>query len=435
MLLSYDFDNLLARAVGGFGISDDEFFEFASKWQAPVNSLLLSNEAFPIGWLELEKRFEDIKSVNRLTSALSDYDLLVSIGMGGSSLGTKAIVSAFCEQVGRRTFEKNGRLFLLLDTIEDLLIEDVLEKANGRRVILNPVSKSGTTIECLANFFLLLERIPERRRAVVVTTTYREGPLARFAEQMNYPLLCIPPGVGGRFSALTSVALFPLAFLGIEVQAIVEGALQAKKTLLKDDYLENPCLRLSALTLLLYRKHQMNELVLMPYSLRLYDFTYWWAQLVAESVGKAVGEGALARIEGITPISALGPADQHSLLQLILDGPKNKICGFIQVEEEASSGTPIAQVPESFTEHRHLIGKTLGSIKDAQITATRRSLVQKQVPNYLISFPRLREECVGEFILFYELAVTMMGLFMGINPFDQPAVENIKRITQEELSK
>jgi len=434
MLLSYDFDNLLARTLGSFGVSDEEFFEFASKRQSPISLLLASKKSFPLGWVELEKRIEDIKIINRLTSTLSDYDLLVTIGMGGSSLGTRAIVSAFCEQVGRRAFKKNEKIFLLLDTIEDFLIEEVLEKINGKRVILNPVSKSGTTLECLANFFLLLERIPEHRRAVVVTTTFGEGPLARFSEQMNYPLLCIPADIGGRFSALTSVAFFPLAFLGINVQALLEGALEAKGTLLRDDFFENPSLRLSALTILLYQKHGINELVLMPYSLRLYDFTYWWSQLVAESVGKAVGEGPLARVEGLTPISALGPADQHSLLQLILDGPRNKICGFIKVEEEVLSRNPIVQVPKSFTEHRYLIRKSLGSIRHAQLNATRSSLVKKQVPNYLISFPRLTEECVGEFVFFFELTVTMMGLFLGINPFDQPAVESIKKLAQEELS-
>jgi len=300
-------------------------------------------------------------------------------------------------------------------------------------VVLNPVSKGGNTLETIANFLALSCHRDLNIADTVVTTGSEKGALATYARERALPVLHIPEDVGGRFSVLSPVALFPLAFLGYPIERLLEGAREALPTLRVDDYEENPALALAARLYVLVDRHGFDQLLLWSYCDALHEWGRWWVQLFAESLGKQRQDRDENRAVGLTPMAVLGPAAQHSMLQLVLDGPRDKTCGFIEVARPKVQLPAFGDLPTAMQEFQYLQDKRLHEVVTAGLRGTRESLRQRGCPSFLLKLPSLEPEAVGELILFFEVVASLMGVFLGINPFDQPAVDESKRLARELL--
>ncbi len=344
---------------------------------------------------------------------------LLVVGIGGSSLGLEASAQALAPYLPPGSPELR-----LLDNVDAEKTAKVLEEVDLSKAVVNVVSKSGGTAESMANFLVVFHAMcrrigeSEARRRVFFTTDPSKGTLRELAKELGIRALPVPPSVGGRFSVLSAVGLFPLSLLGLPVEPILNGAGWMLDLCLSSSGIENPALLLAGLHLLLNQKGKTIA-VMMPYLGRLEGFSRWFCQLWAESLGK---QG-----RGQTPLAALGANDQHSLIQLFNDGPKDKMVTFLRVERpEAEVEIPAIFQKDSLA---YLGGSSLHTLLLNEQVATAAALTKSGVPNLTLSIERLEPFTLGALFMLYQLATAVAGLAMGINPFDQPGVEQGKRFT------
>jgi glucose-6-phosphate isomerase len=265
-------------------------------------------------------------------------------------------------------------------------------------------------------------------RHLAFTTDPVKGPLREIAQREGIAALEVPPGVGGRFSVLTPVGLLPAALVGIDVEGLVRGAKRALDRAEYESLLENPAALYAALlwaadTWLGARVH-----VLMPYSDRLRELAAWYVQLWAESLGKRVDRRGAVIHTGPTPLGAIGATDQHSQVQLFMEGPFDKVVTFLRVEH-LGEDVRIPGRPGLPEELAYLAGRSLGELLHAEQEATSAALSRMGRMNLTLSLPSLSAETLGELIMFLQVATGFAGAWYGVNPFDQPGVELGKRLT------
>jgi glucose-6-phosphate isomerase len=237
----------------------------------------------------------------------------------------------------------------------------------------------------------------------------------------------VPTNVGGRYSALSAVGLFPCALAGIDIKKLLAGARYADKICSRGDVWKNPAYMSAILQYLAYKKRK-NISVIMPYSSSLKCFAEWYVQLWAESLGKRMNlKGETVSI-GPTPLKAIGTTDQHSQLQLFMEGPYDKIITFIEVEK-FNNKVSIPKMFEDFKEIGYLGGHTMAELFKAELAATRIALTKNKRPNYSIIIPAINPFTIGQLLFFFEVQTAFGGGLFGINPFDQPGVEEGKRLT------
>ncbi len=347
-------------------------------------------------------------------------DTLVVVGIGGSSLGAECAAYAL---------EKSDRFFVL-DNVDPHKVLSVLNTVDLKRTCFNVVSKSGGTTETLVNFEVVLSHLKrsmswrEAKSRIVITTDPQRGLLREFAESEGIDTLPVPENVGGRFSVLSPVGLFPLAFLGVDVKGLLGGAASALGACWLEGPEDNPALTIAALHYLHYRSGK-NIAVMMPYAERLSLFVSWWRQLWAESLGK--------NDLGQTPVKAIGTVDQHSQIQLYNDGPRDKLITFVVVEDMGEDVTISEHM--GFEELAHLEGKTLSEVLKASYLGTTSALAKKGIPFMTLWMDRLDEPHLGALFVIYEMATAFAGYLYGVNPFDQPGVEEGKRLTHGVLGR
>ena len=311
----------------------------------------------------------------------SGVKILVVIGIGGSSLGTKAIYEAFENKASAK--------LLFLDTIAAELPD--LGGFKKEEVLINVVSKSGTTFETNINLRNLLKKYPQFEKRVVHTTSRDKDGL----------VLKIPEKVGGRFSVLSPVGLFPLAVAGLDIISLLEGAQKARKHSLQTDLLKNPAAISAVLTFFQYeqgRKAKVNFI----FHPELEALGKWYRQVLAESLGK---EG-----KGITPIVSIGTNDLHSMLQLYLDGPDDKFTEFLSSEKDLSE-------------------ETQGIVKGVQ-----KSYADGKRPFAAVLLDGLTERSLGGYLQYKMMEVMFLGKLLGVNAFDQPAIEGYKKEARKNLA-
>jgi glucose-6-phosphate isomerase len=304
-------------------------------------------------------------------------------------------------------------------------------------VLVNVISKSGGTAETMAQYLVVrtwLEKAlgEAAHRHLVFTTDPSRGALRELAQRDHVPTLDVPADVGGRFSVLSPVGLLPAALVGIDVGGLLSGARQALTRAEPDDLLQNPPALYAALHWAADVQLGARIDVLMPYTDRLREFAEWYRQLWAESLGKRVDRSGKVVYRGPTPVAAVGATDQHSQVQLLMEGPFDKVVTFISVEDfglDVPIPTP-AGLPEALPpDLAYLPGHTLGELLRAEYQATSAALAQMGRMNCTLRFPDLSAETIGEAIMFYQLATGYAGAWYGIDPFDQPGVELGKRLT------
>ena len=365
---------------------------------------LVNDKVMPFIKLPCEEELLKIREVSDSLRSVSDR--LVVVGMGGSSRGAKALHQA----VGRESSE-----LLFIDNVDPILIEKTLGEIDWSRTSFAFISKSGRTLETVTVMNLILKELEERNllKGRVAFVGDRGNSFEEVARDLGAPFVEIPKEVGGRFSVFTAVGLLPFMFAGYDVDSFFRGAFDLINSPL-------PALYLAASKYLNYKKGR-NISVVMPYSSFLSEFTEWYAQLWAESLGK---EG-----EGQTPLKAIGTSSQHSILQLFIDGPDDKFYQLFFVKDFPSD----PKLPERTLVLPFLSGKRVSEVMRAEFEGTLFALRQRERPVVRFEIESLCEYEMGYLFMLYMIAVVVMAKLMGINPYGQPAVEIGKRYATEML--
>lgn len=438
-MLHLNLNNFFQKSIGPLGIT-------LSEWQAGqkiARSVFADVEQkrgkAGYGFMNLayQDRSDLEPNVQLKAKTLNQFDTLVVLGIGGSIMGAKMIDAALHPYFYPSLKRQNSalRLFFVGDTTEPDQLFELLSLINPKTTLFNIVSKSGETIETLANFLVLQQLVKEEitkdyHQHFIVTTGSGNSSLREIATQENYAILDIPKNVAGRFSALTSVGLFPAVCSGIDIEALLRGAREMDEMIIGEK-MENPALHFALVQYLANTKKDRVINALMPYTKHLYYFGLWWKQLWAETLGKEYDlNGNEVRV-GLTPILSMGPSDQHSQLQLYNEGPLNKTVTLIKVQETKKDFT----LPQKLTGNlAYLSGKKLSQILLTEEKATQETLTTHGQFNCTITLPQLDEENMGALIYFFEMAVVYLANFYQINPFNQPGVESSKRRIKKILS-
>jgi len=367
-----------------------------------------------------------------------EIDTMVVLGIGGSSLGPRALYSALgapFDILRPRTPGLPRRLFFP-DNVDPSTFAALLDTLPLERTVWNVVTKSGGTAETCAQLLVVADRLERKlgreaaRRRLVCTTDPARGALRKLATDWGLASFAVPPNVGGRFSVLSPVGLLPAAVAGLDVVGLLDGAAAMRARLETSSLADNPAL---ALATLLHHHHVRRGrpmTVVMSYVDGLYDLADWFRQLWAESLGKERGVDGQRLNVGPTPIAARGATDQHSQLQLYAEGPDDKAYLFLDVGARGVEVTiPASELAASQPDFAYLAGRGMGELLDAECTGTMASLSGRQRPVARLSLDAPRAEAVGAAIMLLEAATAFAGPLYGVDPFDQPGVEEAKRLT------
>ena len=366
------------------------------------------------------------QSVNFAAKARGRFDDIVILGIGGSALGPVALRTALrpsgwnlLSDVARRGMPR----LHVLDNVDPETIAALMSRLELARSLFIVTSKSGGTAETMSQFLIVHEALTRQSLKIsahmVFVTDPAQGALRPLATRQGIPALDIPPSVGGRFSVLTPVGTLPAALIGIDVGRLLEGAADMASRCATSRLAENPAGVYATLQYLADTKLGKVINVFMPYSDPLRDFAGWFVQLWAESLGKHLPDGSSV---GQTPLPALGATDQHSQVQLFMEGPTNKVVTFVGVTRRRTDLT----IPHGFKEVKelgYLGGHSLGELIDIEQRATAGALAKRGRPNLTIQLERVDEWHIGGLMMLLELATAYAGQMYGVDAFNQPGVE------------
>ncbi len=440
--LRIDYANCLADRVGAYGLEPETLAADDARLADLTERLNRSRGTGAERWRDLPfdpLRGEHVAAVKALVQRLAPQtDNLVVLGIGGSALGNIALQAALNPVTWNHMprGERVGPRLFVLDNVDPLLVGQVLDDVRREdpgfsRTVINVISKSGETAETAAQFVITRSMLraalgQDYAAHVVAITDPQGGTMRAISDAEGYATLPVPEGVGGRFSVLSPVGLFSAAMCGLDIDALLDGAAEMDMRCREIDSRRNPAAVLAWLLVELARRGKTNH-VLMPYASGLYPLADWFRQLWAESLGKRLDLDGREVFAGPTPIKALGTTDQHSQIQLYREGPHDKVIGFVSVELfDRDVQIPVGIEAASL---RYLENATLGQLLAAERRATEYALVESQRPNFTITMPRLDAYHVGQFIQLWEITTAYAGLMLGINAYDQPAVETGKAAT------
>ena len=381
-----------------------------------------------------QQTLDYVKSIRARGGAESLTDVVV-LGIGGSALGPIALRTALRPPQWNLLDDaaRGGQPRLhVLDNVDPANISALIGRLDPRRSLFVVISKSGGTAETMAQYLVIrawlngaLGEAGARERLVLVTDP-QKGALRAIARAEGIAALEIPANVGGRFSVLTPVGVLPAALIGIDTAALLAGAADMRDRCASDDLAKNIAGTWASLQYLADTKHGRHVQVLMPYSDALRDMAAWYVQLWAESLGKhrTAGDAGV----GPTPLGALGATDQHSQVQLFMEGPGDKTVTFIGVTE-GEGDVEIPRLHADIPELAYLGGHRLGELLDIERRATAGALARRGRPNMTLTLDRVDPFHLGGLFMFLELATAYAGRLYGVNAFDQPGVELGKQFT------
>lgn len=382
-----------------------------------------------VGWLELPTKY-DKKEFLRIKKAAKkikkESDILVVIGIGGSYLGARAVIEALTNTFNNMLTDKQRKYPQILyvgNNLSPNYINELIEYIGEKDFSVNVISKSGTTTEPAIAFRIFREilenkyGIDEARSRIYVTTDKERGALKTLADNEGYEKFVIPDNVGGRYSVLTAVGLLPIATAGIDIDKLMQGAQNAQERYDDPNLKYNECYKYAVTRNILYKLYKNTE-ILVNYEPKMHYFTEWWKQLFGESEGKDQ--------KGIFPAGVDFTTDLHSMGQYIQEGRRNLFETVISIENPKSDIT-INKDEDNLDGLNYLAGKTLDYVNKKAMEGTVKAHVIGDVPNIMLTIENLDEENIGELIYFFEKACAMSGMILGVNPFNQPGVEEYKK--------
>lgn len=381
-----------------------------------------------VGWVDYPLNYdkEEFERVVRAAEKIKkDSQVLIVIGIGGSYLGARAAIEMLAHSFYNLLPEDQRQapqIFFAGQNISGTYHRQLLDLIKDKEVSLVVISKSGTTTESAIAFRLLRAFMEEKygeeaSKRIYAITDKSKGALRKLAEDKGYETFIIPDDVGGRYSVLTPVGLLPIAAAGIDIRSIMKGAQDACQEYKKEELMENPCYQYAAVRSILYRKGKAIE-VLAAYEPALRFFAEWWKQLYGESEGKDW--------KGIFPASVEFSTDLHSMGQFLQDGTRNIFETVIWVEKSKEE-IGILEDPDNLDGLNFISGKTMDFVNRKAFEGTLLAHTDGQVPNLIIRIPEADAYNFGRLVYFFEKACGISGYLLGVNPFDQPGVEEYKK--------
>ena len=336
------------------------------------------------------------------------YKTVILIGMGGSVLGAHAIYSFLNHKINKN--------FIFVDNLDQLKIEKIKKKVNLKNCLFIIISKSGNTIETLINSNLLKDKINSKN--TIIITEQKKNLLNTFAKNRKILHINHKNYIGGRYSVLSEVGMIPAYFMDLKINSFKENLLTFFETKKKQVLVES-IVKLAHI----YSLKKITSIIFLNYAPQLNQFLYWCQQLIAESLGK--------KGKGILPVVSPAPRDHHSLLQLYLDGPKDKLFYIFsfKINKKMKINKNIFGKKFSYAEN-----KDLYKIKDAQKKALIAVLKNKNIPYQEFVVNKKNEEALGELFTYFIMETALIAKLIGVNPFNQPAVEEVKTLTKKYLS-
>lgn len=442
--LRLDLTNILDEIVGPrHGLSTREM----ESWLERTREALAAVKRSRPGFLDLPERRDLLAQVERVAEkTLAGIDTLVVLGIGGSALGPRAIFEAAWGPHGLGDVGKPGgptRRLLVADNIDPDGFAQLLSQLDLSRTLFNVVSKSGSTVETMAQLTIAWRQVAaivgddRVHRHFAFTTDPVRGFLRETAMRHDVAVMDIPENVGGRFSVLTPVGLFPALATGLDPSLLLAGAAQMGARCGRDEVESNPAALLALVHFLMDRLKGKSIAVFMPYSDRLRTFAEWFAQLWAESLGKsATPDGEERAPVGQTPVRALGTTDQHSQIQLFTEGPNDKLLTLVRVEDpgvDIDLGAPALTGPGKGL--AYLAGHSLGEVFRIEQTATEMALVRASRPTITWRAATIGPHVLGQLFQAYEVATALAGELYNVDAFNQPGVEEGKNLTYGALAR
>jgi glucose-6-phosphate isomerase len=425
----FDYTNVMADVVGPeHGIAERELQALEPRSRAAL-SAVQARRTKDLRWLDLPYQGQVHDQVLAYAdSAAGRFRNVVVLGIGGSALGTTALQGALNSPYHNLgAGDPLPRLFVL-DNIDPDLIGEFLEQFDPAETLFNVISKSGATAETMAQFLLfrqaLIERVGSAAHSaqMVVTTDEEGGVLREIVRREGYASFPVPAGVGGRFSVLSPVGLLPLALVGIDIKGVLKGAADMDELCRAESQAENPALTHAAVQWLMQTQKHKPIAVTFAYSQRLASLADWYAQLLAESIGKRRSRSGADVFAGPTPVKAVGVTDQHSQVQLYTEGPFDKWFTLLSVDEPDHA----LEIPAAYDDLegvRYLGGRTFKELFQAERDGTRIALSEAERPNATLALAKVDPHQVGQLLQMLELSVAVMGEHYGVDAFDQPGVE------------
>ncbi|MFQ3573704.1 MAG: glucose-6-phosphate isomerase [Thermodesulfovibrionales bacterium] len=423
-MIKVDFTNVMVDAIGEMGLKPDDFHIInTSSVMQRISQRVYSELAF----LDLAK--QDLSEIKKLGMYARDFDNLLILGIGGSALGPRAIMEAL------RPFHNvvSKPKVYIYDNVDPLTLSCLLEILDIKETLVNVITKSGSTAETMASFMVLWQRIKDAgldvKKHIIATTDPQKGDLRKIVNDYGLFSLEVPPKVGGRFSVLSAVGLLLAEVLGISSEDMLKGVSDIEARCLDDNIDTNPALMFSAVSYLLHTLKGVNTTVLFPYSDQLRRLSEWFCQLWAESLGK---EG-----RGLTPYPSVGTTDQHSQLQLWMEGPKDKLVVFIAIDDYGRDvDIPLIECSfNDFANQSYLSNHRMSELIKVEQEASEIALTKNGRCNITIKMPKIDAYHFGQLFSFFEICTAITGMMLNINPFDQPGVEEGKNLTYGMMGK
>ncbi|MBI2521946.1 MAG: glucose-6-phosphate isomerase [Bdellovibrio sp.] len=379
-----------------------------------------------IGFIRLagEKKFA--QQCRNVREKYQSPKYFIHVGIGGSSLGPQMLVEA----IGQQPHPE----FIFINNIDPDQITNDLAGISPHDCLFYFVSKSGTTAETMAHLSILSNWAVNNANSdfdftkhFIFCTDPKNGDMRQLSKEFSLDALEVPSDIGGRFSVLTPVGLLPAMFANSRPHSLLEGA--QKIVQMSMDESDRNAVWQALNALLLWKNQGITQTVMMPYSSRLKSFADWFVQLWAESLGKKTGLSGREVFEGLTPIRAYGATDQHSQMQLFMEGPLDKALVIIKVAKFQSDFSLKGQFKCNSSDK--LAHFNLSDLMSAELEGTLQALTEAGRPYILLTIPELTSEALGELIMFFEILTAMMGHYLNIDPFNQPGVEAGKKYAFE----
>lgn len=430
-MISIDYTNMFVNG----GIPKSEWTAAKKRFANAHKEFEARRAAGELGFLDLPGDKALLAQTTQFAArARGKYDDIVVLGIGGSALGPIALRTALRKpQWNMLSAEQRDgwpRLHVL-DNLDPLTIGGLLDRVvKLERTLFIVTSKSGGTAETMAQYLVVRDRLQRSQLAlashIVFITDPKKGALRPIANAEGIPALDIPANVGGRFSVLTPVGALPAALIGIDVAALLAGAGEIAAACTSATLAKNPAATFAMLQFLAHTRAGKSVHVMMPYSDALRDMAAWFVQLWAESLGK-VKRGSKKHV-GPTPLAALGATDQHSQVQLFMEGTPDKTITLISVPR-ATQDVAIPKLHGDVPDLAYLGGHTLGEVLDVERRATAGALARRGRPNMTIELDEVSPKTIGAFMMLLEAATIYAGSLYDVNPLDQPGVELGKNFT------
>ncbi len=449
--IKVDISRCKSSAVGKeHGITPAELREIEPRVLAAHEILRQERERGEYGFYDLYKDDGAFQKVEETAKRFLDSgcENFVVLGIGGSALGARALASAlkppYYNMSSRRRRKSFPRLFVM-DNIDPVTFHQKLRLCVPEKTVYNAISKSGDTAETMSQLLIVIAALEKRLGAaavkdhLVITSNPRSADpnvkaslLHPVADAYGLTEFVVPRNVGGRFSIFSPVGMFPAAMLGMDLAAMREGCASMDTRCRVPDLMTNPAYLRAAVQYLADTRKGKSISVMMPYADALRDVAEWYLQLWAESLGKRYTLAGEEVFSGQTPVKTLGATDQHSQIQLFREGPNDKIINIIEVKRFEKT-VRIPSVLEYIPQLDYLRGKTMNRLMAAELRGTMDALKASQRPVSRIVMPSVNGNTIGQLLYMLEIETAMAGRLYNVQTFDQPGVEEGKRIARKLL--